>query len=116
MSRLDAEGSERKQLAITNQRAVIAQDLNRLMVRDVVAMIVQAQAAQSHRSAETIRDAAGVIEDTGRQALARMRDILGVLRVHGMSADLTPPHAPDGRPDGECDVQLGILEPLEKAR
>jgi signal transduction histidine kinase len=111
MTRLETEGSEREQLAVTQQRAVIAQDLNRLVARDVVAMIVQAQAAQSDRNAETIRNAAGTIEDTGRQALARMRDILGVLRVHGMPADLAPRDALNGQSDGKFAARLEILAP-----
>ena len=116
IGRLETEGSERQQLAVADQRAVIAQDLNRLVARDVVAMIVQAQAAQSHRSAASTRNAALVIEDTGRQALVRMRDILGVLRVHGMPADLTPRRAWDGQPDGECGVRPDVLIPLGEAR
>jgi len=116
IGRLETEGSERQQLAVADQRAVIAQDLNRLVARDVVAMIVQAQAVQSHRSAASIRNAALVIEDTGRQALVRIRDILGVLRVHGMPADLTPRRAWDGQPDGECGVRPDVLIPLGEAR
>jgi signal transduction histidine kinase len=114
LSRLETEGSERTQLAVANQRAVIARDLDRLVARDVVAMVVQAQAAQSHRDPTTIAGAAGVIEETGRQALARMRDILGVLRVHGMAAALSPRPGVDGRPEGRHTVQpsaLGTLEP-----
>jgi signal transduction histidine kinase len=89
VSRLETESSQSEQLAVANQRAVIAQDLDRLVTRHVVSMVVQAQAAQSHCSPETIRGAAGVIEVTGRQALAEMREILGVLRVHGVPADLS---------------------------
>jgi signal transduction histidine kinase len=110
ISRLETEGSEREQLAVANQRAVIAQDLDRLVARHVVDMIVHAQAAQSHRSPEAIRSAAGVIEDTGRQALARMRDILGVLRVHGISADLSPRPGPAADSDTDRAVrESGLL-------
>jgi hypothetical protein len=106
ISRLETEGSEREQLAVANQRSVIARDLDRLVARDVVDMIVHAQAAQSHRSPETIRSAAGVIEDAGRQALARMRDILGVLRVHGMPAALSP----RAGLDDHCDTDQAVRD------
>jgi signal transduction histidine kinase len=91
ISRLEDEGSQTRQLAIANQRGVIAQDLDRLVARDVVAMIVQAQATQSSCSPESIHQAAGTIEKSGRQALARMRDILGVLRAHDTRSGLFPP-------------------------
>ena len=90
INRLESESSEKEQLVIANQRALIAKDLDHLVVHHVIEMIIQAQAAQSDRTPETIRSKANVIEDTGRQALAQMRDILGVLRVHGMPPDLVP--------------------------
>ena len=96
ISRLRAEESEREQLAVANQRTLIAQDLNRLVTGQVVDMVVQAQAAEFDCRPESLRAAAAVIEDTGRQALARMRDILGVLRVHATTSE----HSldPCGRP------------------
>jgi signal transduction histidine kinase len=81
ISRLEREGAERAQLAIAEQRALIAQDLDLLVAGDVTAMIVQAEAAQIQQGFEPVGDALGAIEETGRCALARLRDVLGVLRV-----------------------------------
>ena len=100
--------SEREQLAVADQRALIAQDLNRLVAGQVVAMIVQAQAAEADHQPESLRAAAGVIEDASRQALGRMRDILGVLRVHATPSER--PLGPD--PAGRADT---IPRPLSLA-
>jgi len=81
--RLESESAERSQLAIAAQRALIAQDLDVLVAGDVTATIVQAEVAQTRQYLVPIGDTLGAIEDTGRHALARMRDILGVLRVTG---------------------------------
>jgi signal transduction histidine kinase len=90
IGRLESQGSERSQLAIAEQRAAIAQDLDLLVASDVTTMIVQAEAAQTrtYSESESMKDVVGVIEDTGRHALGRMRDILGVLRVAGPGPDV----------------------------
>jgi len=97
ISRLEAEVTEREQLAVANQRALIAQDLNRLIAQQVIAIIVQAQAADSDRRPESLRAAAAMIEDTSRQALGRMREILGVLRVHATATELCSQPGPAGQ-------------------
>lgn len=89
---LAAEEGGRELLAIAEQRTRIARELQTLIAHSVAAMIVQTQTAQ--RLLDEHPDEAGAamatIEDTGRQALADMRRILGVLRHPDDAADLAP--------------------------
>ena len=90
--RIIAEQHGREMLAITEQRTRIARELQALVANSVSAMIVQTQAAQ-RLLVEMPGDAdaaMAIIEDTGRQALAEMRRILGVLRRPDDKADLSP--------------------------
>jgi signal transduction histidine kinase len=81
---LTAEREDRERLAIASERARIARELHTEVAQSVVAMIVQAAAARCAIGDDlpTAADAITAIEHTGRSALARMRDILGVLRAH----------------------------------
>lgn len=89
---LAAEQGGRELLAIAEQRTRIALELQTLIAHSVSAMIVQTQTAQ--RLLDDHPDEADVamatIEDAGRQALAEMRRILGVLRRSDDEADLAP--------------------------
>ena len=81
---LTAEREDRERLAIASERARIARELHTEVARSVVVMIVQANAAR-YATRDDPRNAVlaiNAIEFTGREALARMRDILGVLRAH----------------------------------
>jgi nitrate/nitrite-specific signal transduction histidine kinase len=79
---LAAEREDRERLAIASERARIARELHTEVAQGVVAMIVQATAARCAigNDLPTAVDAVTAIEQTGRAALTRMRDILGVLR------------------------------------
>jgi signal transduction histidine kinase len=79
-ARLAAEREDRAQLAVAGERSRIASELHAVVARSVAAMVVQgARSVLVHDPARA--DAAmGAIEDTGRQTLAEMRRILGVLR------------------------------------
>jgi signal transduction histidine kinase len=109
VGRLESESAERSQLAIAEQRALIAQDLDLLVAIDMTAMIVQAEAAQTQRHSGALGDVVVAIEDTGRRALARMRDILGVLRVSGTGAAIGTSagggSGPEGGVDGEGSLR-----------
>jgi signal transduction histidine kinase len=80
--RLVAERSERQRYAVANERGRLARDIHALVAYGVVSMVVQAEAARAqltdHAQACT---AIEMIECTGREALARLRDILGVLHT-----------------------------------
>ena len=81
-ARLAIEREDRARLAIAGERSRIARELHAVVARSVAAMVIQAEAARSRLDRDPLRaDAAmGAIEDTGRQTLAEMRRILGVLR------------------------------------
>lgn len=89
--RIAAEREGRELLAIAEQRTRIAGELQELVASSVSTMVVQTQAAQRllGRDAAQADAAMATIEETGRQALAEMRRILGVLR-HDDAADLAP--------------------------
>jgi len=89
---LAAEREDRERLAIATERARIARELHTRVARAVVAMIVQAAAAGRTIGGDPVAAAAATtaIELAGRDALARMRDILGVLRSPQTAAQVRP--------------------------
>ncbi len=91
-ARLAAEREDRAQLAVAGERSRIATELHAIVARSVAAMVVQAEGARSMLARDPARaDAAmGTIEDTGRQTLAEMRRILGVLRHVDDPGELEP--------------------------
>jgi signal transduction histidine kinase len=81
-TRLAAERGERARLAVADERARIARDLHMLVARSVAAMVVKAEVARELldvRPADALAPMTA-IEEAGREALAEMRRILGVLR------------------------------------
>ena len=84
--RLVAEREDRARLAVAGERSRIARELHAIVARSVASMVVQTEAARTRldQDADGARAAMERIERTGRNALAEMRLILGVLR-HRMS-------------------------------
>lgn len=91
-ARLEVEREDREQLAIAGERSRIAGELHAVVARSVAAMVVQAEAARTVLDSDPGRadTAMGAIEDTGRQTLAEMRRILGVLRHDYDRGELEP--------------------------
>jgi signal transduction histidine kinase len=87
-----AEEGGRQLLAVAEQRSRIARDLQTLIAHSVSTMIAQTQTAQQLLAVDASEaDAAmATIEDSGRQALADMRRVLGVLRRADDEVDLAP--------------------------
>jgi len=89
---LERERDANVRVAAADERARIARELHDVLSHSVSVMVVQAGAERlalgSERAAtgETLE----AIENTGRQALAEMRRLLGMLRAEGES----PAHAP----------------------
>ncbi len=82
----------REEFAVTQERGRIARDLHALVSHGVVAMIIQAEGARAlldHHPGRAA-DAAHAVEQAGREALARMRDVLGMLRSGDGPAPRTP--------------------------
>lgn len=91
--RLEAEREVAAQRAVEEERTRIASELQAVVANGVSAMVVQAEAVPRLLAAEDAaraRDAFEVIEETGRDALAEMRRLLGVLRREGERAELAP--------------------------
>jgi signal transduction histidine kinase len=91
---LHAEG-ERELLArqaVLDERARIARDLHDVVAHAMSVMVVQAGAAERlvDQSPDRARHALANIQDAGREALADMRRMLGVLREEGRPVELSP--------------------------
>jgi signal transduction histidine kinase len=81
-TRLAAEREDRAALALYDERARTARDLHRVVARLVTTMLVQSEAGGDLVGIDdaSANDAIRAIEQTGRQALTQMRQMLGVLR------------------------------------
>jgi signal transduction histidine kinase len=81
-ARLAVEREDRARLAVAGERTRIARELHAVVAHSVAAMVVQSEAARSLLDYDPARadTVMGAIEGTGRQTLAEMRRILGVLR------------------------------------
>jgi signal transduction histidine kinase len=80
--RLEGERDAQAQIAVAGERARIARELHDVVAHNVSVMVVQADGAAYalDSSPERAREALAAISATGRQALAEMRQLLGVLR------------------------------------
>jgi signal transduction histidine kinase len=89
---LEIEREEKARTAVVVERSRIARELHDVLAHSVSVMVVQAQAAQRLLEGEQqdARQALGSIETTGRQALAEMRRMLGILRRSDEELTLAP--------------------------
>lgn len=80
--RLEKEREQQSKMAVAAERARIARELHDVVAHNVSVMVVQADGAAYvlDSSPETAKQALETISGTGRQALAEMRRLLGVLR------------------------------------
>jgi signal transduction histidine kinase len=81
-ARLEKEREAQAKVAVAAERARIARELHDVVAHNVSVMIVQADGAAyvMDGSPEQAKQALETISTTGRQALAEMRRLLGVLR------------------------------------
>jgi signal transduction histidine kinase len=91
-ARLERERDAQAQIAAAAERARIARELHDVVAHNVSVMVVQADGAAFafETSPEKTRQALTAISRTGRQALAEMRGLLGVLRSADEGAQLAP--------------------------
>lgn len=92
-ARLERERDAQAQIAAAAERSRIARELHDVIAHHVSVMVVQADGAAFalETSPDRARQALTAISRTGRQALAEMRSLLGVLRsADGGDADLAP--------------------------
>jgi signal transduction histidine kinase len=92
LARAERERAERARLAVAEERTRIARELHDVVGHSVSVMTVQASAARRllrpHQEKE--REALLVVEQTGREALAEMRRMVGVLRRPEEAPALAP--------------------------
>jgi signal transduction histidine kinase len=91
-ARLEREREELAHAAVAAERARIADDLHDVIAHSVSVMTVQAGAARLLLEAdpERAREPLLSVEETGRQALAEMRRLLGLLRADEDEAKPAP--------------------------
>ncbi|MEU5213426.1 sensor histidine kinase [Streptomyces sp. NPDC020742] len=82
-ARLEKEREAQSRIAVAAERARIARELHDVVAHNVSVMVVQADGAAYvlDSAPEQTRQALETISGTGRQALAEMRRLLGVLRT-----------------------------------
>ena len=87
-ARLEAERDAQAKVATAAERARIARELHDVIAHNVSVMVVQADGASYALDTDPARarEALAAISATGRQALAEMRRLLGVLRHEGDGA------------------------------
>jgi signal transduction histidine kinase len=91
-ARLEREREDKARAAVAEERGRIARDLRDVITHSVSVMTVQAGAARLLLMDEPTRARALLtsVEETGRQALAEMRRLLGILREQDSEAALAP--------------------------
>jgi signal transduction histidine kinase len=91
-SRAAREREGEARVAAAEERARIGRELHDLVAHSVSVMVVQAGAVRSRLEPqlEGERRALLTVERTGREALADMRRLLGVIRAEGEDAELAP--------------------------
>jgi signal transduction histidine kinase len=91
-ARLERERDTQAQIVAAAERARIARELHDVIAHNVSVMVVQADGASYalHTEPERADQALAAISHTGRQALAEMRRLLGVLRAGDEQANLAP--------------------------
>jgi signal transduction histidine kinase len=92
--RMEAEREAQAQRAAAAERTRIARELHDVVAHSVSVMTVQAGAARrvlDQAGADPdVREAIATVEATGREALAELRRVVGVLREDGESAGVAP--------------------------
>jgi signal transduction histidine kinase len=90
--RADREREEKARAAVSEERARIARELHDVVGHSVSVMTVQAAGARQllDPDQEREREALMVVEQTGREALAEMRRLVGVLRRPEEAPALAP--------------------------
>jgi signal transduction histidine kinase len=108
-ARLERERDAQAQIAAAAERARIARELHDVVAHNVSVMVVQADGASYaiDSSPDKARGALAAISATGRQALAEMRSLLGVLRSASDDADAA---SAELEPQPGIEQLSGLLE------
>jgi signal transduction histidine kinase len=102
---LEREREEVSRRAVADERARIARELHDVIAHSVSVMVVQAAAARRilDSQPDAARTSLAAIENTGREALAEMRRLLGVMRREDAADDAKAPQPGLGRLEALVD-------------
>jgi len=91
-ARLEREREENARAAVAAERARIARELHDMVAHAVSVIVVKAEAADAvlDRQPEIAHAQLAAIQRTGRQAIAEMGRLLGMLRQDGAANELAP--------------------------
>jgi signal transduction histidine kinase len=91
-ARIEREREQRMRAAVEAERARIARDLHDVIAHSVSVMTVRAEEARLlvGEAPERAREPLVSVEETGREALAELRRLLGILRMEDGEATLVP--------------------------
>jgi signal transduction histidine kinase len=99
-ARAERERDQQARLAASTERARLARELHDVVAHSLTVVVTLAEAAAAAVGTDppVARDAMGQVATTGRQALAEMRRLVGVLRTEPQDdpADLAPVRGLDG--------------------
>lgn len=92
IARLEHERDEQGRRIATEERERIAREMHDVIAHSVSVMVVQAGAAQQvlRMNASAAEQAMESVQDSGRQAIAELGRLLGVLRDDGVELGLAP--------------------------
>ncbi len=92
VEQLDAERDQRTRSAAFGERARVARELHDVIAHSVSVMVIQAGGARTVMASDPVAAAASLasVERAGRDALAEMRRLLGVLGDHADPHALSP--------------------------
>lgn len=95
---LARERDQRARLAVGEERTRIAREMHDIVSHSLTVMITLSEgaAAQAETGSGLAPDAMRRVAETGRESLAEMRRLLGVLRTPGSAAELAPQPGADG--------------------
>lgn len=108
---LQRSREERAQFAVRSERTRISREMHDVLAHSISVMVVQATGARRllPGKPDQAAQALTVVEDTGRQSLAEMRRMLGLLRDEGEGAPSGPqPGLDDIRPLVEEFARSGL--------
>jgi signal transduction histidine kinase len=90
--RLEREREANARAAIAAERSRIARELHDMVAHAVSLIVVKAEAADAvlHRRPEVAHEQLAAIQTTGRQAIAELGRLLGMLREDGAAGELAP--------------------------
>ncbi len=96
IDQLEAERADAEQRAAERERALLARELHDILNHSVTTMVLDATAAAETGSPDEARETLTRVAQTGRNSLAELRRLLGVLRTNASTADYDPLIVPPG--------------------